>query len=130
MVEWNIIMKLMNCFPGSVINQNGEFIAHIKTNQYFILHSCETELDVKCKALEWLSRAAHKGQPYRAEKRNKEYRKFMLDGINKFLDTDFSEDDIEQIYTYLGNACNHNKTIQFIESNYDMQFLIQRKKGD
>ncbi len=27
------------------------------------------------------------------------------------------------IYTYLGNACNHAKTIRFIESGYDLEVL-------
>lgn len=128
MVEWNVIQKLMNSFPKSIINQNGEFIAHIKANEYFILRDCETELDVKCKVLEWLSRSAHKGIPYSQEWRNKKFRKFMLDGINMFLHTDFSFDDMEDIYTYLGNACNHKRTIDFIENGYDMKFFERLKE--
>lgn len=30
---------------------------------------------------------------------------------------------MEKIYTYLGNACNHKKTLKFIESGYDMSIL-------
>ena len=33
--------------------------------------------------------------------------------------------DIEEIYTYLGNAIKHQKTIEFIESGYDMTFFNQ-----
>lgn len=128
MVEWNVIQKLMNSFPKSIINQNGEFIAHIRANEYFILRDCETELDVKCKVLEWLSRSAHKGIPYSQEWRNKKFRQFMLDGINMFLNTKFSFDDMEVIYTYLGNACNHKRTIGFIESGYDMSFFERLKE--
>lgn len=29
--------KLLECFPGSFINEVDEFIAHPRTNQYFIL---------------------------------------------------------------------------------------------
>ena len=123
MVEWNLIKKLMDCFPRSVINQNGEFIAHIPSNQYFILHDCNTELDIKCKVLEWLSRGAYKTEPYRSKKINDEFHAFMLNGINKFLGTEFTEDDMETIYTYIGNACNHEKTIRFIESGYDFSAL-------
>ena len=47
----------------------------------------------------------------------------MLNGVNDFLGTDFTESDIEEIYTYLGNRCNHEKTVRFIESNYDMSIL-------
>lgn len=125
MIEWNIIQKLMNCFPNSIINQNGEFIAHIKANEYFILRDCKTELDVKCKVLEWLSRGAYKTEPYRRKDKNIEFHRFMRGGINAFLGVHFSEDDMELIYTYLGNCCNHQRTIRFIESGYDMSVLKQ-----
>lgn len=117
----------MNCFPRSVINQNGEFIAHIKANEYFILRDCETELDVKCKVLEWFSRGAYKTEPYGNKQKNDEFHKFMRDGINQFLGTDFTEEDMEIIYTYLGNRCNHKKTIRFIENGYDIQVLNQKE---
>ena len=123
-------LRLLADFDGSFFNERDEFIAHRYSNTYFIFANCETELDVKCKVLEWLSRSAHKGIPYRQEWRNKKFRKFMLDGINMFLHTDFSFDDMEQIYTYLGNACNHNKTIKFIESGYDMQVLTERMESE
>ena len=128
MVEWNVIQKLMNSFPKSIINQNGEFIAHIRANEYFILRDCETELDVKCKVLEWLSRGAYKTQPYARNDKNTEFHRFMRGGINEFLGVHFSEDDIETIYTYLGNACNHKRTIDFIESGYDMKFFERLKE--
>ena len=40
-----------------------------------------------------------------------------------FLHTDFSKDDIDLIYTYLGNACNHNRTLEFVRGGYDMGLL-------
>ena len=123
MVTWEIVQKLTHCFNGSFINQSGEFIAHSKANEYFILHNCETELDVKCKVLEWFSRSAYKTCPYRSNKKNKEFHEFMLNGINKFLGTKFTENDIDKIYIYLGNACHHSLTIEFIESGYDMSIL-------
>lgn len=122
-MDWDLIQRLMNCFPNSFINHNGEFIAHRKANVYFILKDCRNELDVKCKVLEWLSRAAHKTCSYGSDRKNKEFQKFMLNGVNQFLGTSFSEDDIEVIYTYLGNACNHKKTVSFICSGYDMNIL-------
>lgn len=63
MNDLNIAMDLMKCFPGSFINHNGEFIAHRRANEYFNFATCADELDVKCKVLEWLSRAASKGEP-------------------------------------------------------------------
>jgi hypothetical protein len=123
MVTWELTKRLMNCFNNSFINQNGEFIAHRKANEYFILSSCETELDIKCKVLEWFSRSAYKTCPFASDRKNKEFHKFMLSGINKFLETEFTVSDIDIIYTYLGNACHHSLTIEFIESGYDLSVL-------
>ena len=47
----------------------------------------------------------------------------MLEGINDFLETDFTESDMEEIYRHLGNAINHEKTMRFIESGYDFKVL-------
>ena len=44
----------------------------------------------------------------------------MLKGINDYLNTNFDFDDMEIIYTYLGNGVNRPLTIAFIESGYDM----------
>ena len=114
---------LKDAFPGSFVNESGEFIVERKSNTYFNLKDCKTPLDIECKVLEWCSRPASKGQPYHAEWRNKEFRKFMLDGINKFLETDFSEEEMLEIYIHLGNAIHHEKTIRFIESFYDVAVL-------
>ena len=79
--------------------------------------------DIDYKVLEWLSRSACKGQPYSQEWRNRKYRKRMLDGINDYMDTNFAEDEMMEIYTYIGNACNHQRTIKFVESGYDLKVL-------
>lgn len=123
LISWDIVTKLMNCFPKSVITDNEEFIAHTRSNTYFILKDCKNETDVKCKVLEWLSRPAFKTNPYNTKRSNDKFHKFILNGINQFLETDFSEEDMEQIYTYLGNRCNHAKTLEFIASGYDMSVL-------
>ena len=122
-MDWQLIIRLMHCFPRSFINQNGEFIAHAETNQYFILCDCKTELDVKCKVIEWFSRAACKTWPFDSARKNKQFQQFMLNGVNEFLGTQFTAEEMEQIYTYLGNACNHEKTVRFVESGYDMGIL-------
>lgn len=109
MINWSIIKRLMSCFPRSFINQHGEFIAHQKANEYFILETCKTELDIKCKVLEWLSRGAYKAEPYRTGKANDAFHAFMLNGINEFLQTNFTHEDMCKIYIHLGNACNHKK---------------------
>lgn len=123
MVDSLVTKKLSRAFPKSFINSALEFIAHKEANEYFRLEDCECEFDVKCKVLEWLSRGAYKTCPFNSNLKNERFHNFMLNGINDFLGTDFTEDDIEIIYTYLGNRCNHERTVKFIKSGYDMELL-------
>lgn len=121
---------LMACWPGSYIYRNGEFIAHQRSNTYLIFENCETMEDLQCKVLEWFSRAAYKTEPYYTDKSNNKFHKFMLDGINKFLGTAFNAYDMDLIYTYLGNACNHKLTLEFVRSGYNMQLLYDRQRQE
>ena len=85
------IKRLMGCFYGSYLNHNFEFICNKKINSYFRLEDVKTEIELKCKVLEWLSRQAMKDvQYYQTEAKNKELRAFHLDGINEFLGTNFN----------------------------------------
>lgn len=130
MVNSIITKKLNHAFPRSFINTNLEFIAHREANEYFRLEDCETELDVKCKVLEWLSRGAHKTCPFNSDLKNERFHNFMLNGINDFLGTNFTEEDIELIYDRLGNRVNHALTVEFVNSGYDMALLTERKNND
>ena len=123
MDKFEIGKRLMRCFPNSFINAQGEFVADRKTNQYFRLDDCETEEDVACKVLAWFSRAAYKSEPYSTKKANDKLHKFMLDGINKYLGTAFTEENMELIYTYLGNDCNRPLCREFIRSSYVFDLL-------
>lgn len=122
-MDLGIILKLMQCFAGSTINQFGEFIAHEKGNAFFDLKNCKTELDIQCKILEWFSREAYKSTPYRYDRENKKYHEFMLNGINKYLGTEFKHEDMMVIYCELGNAVNHKLTIEFIQRDFDFSVL-------
>ena len=125
MVDSLVTRKLARAFPNSFINTALEFIAHKEANEYFRLEDCENEFDVKCKVLEWLSRGTHKTCPFNSNIKNERFHNFMLNGVNDFLGTDFTEDDMEIIYTYLGNRCNHERTVKFINSGYDMSIFPQ-----
>lgn len=129
MVDSTITRKLARAFPRSFINTNLEFIAHKKANEYFRLEDCNLEFEVKCKVLEWLSRGAYKSCPFDSDFENEKLHAFMLNGINDFLGTYFTEDDIEIVYTHLGNRCNHELTVEFINSGYDMA-VFERSKDD
>lgn len=122
-IDVKAVERLMACFPNSFINGNLEFIAHRKANEYFGLKNCMSEMDIKCKVLEWFSRGCYKTEPYITKASNEKFHKFMLNGVNEYLGTNFTEDDMETIYTYLGNCCDHQKTIRFIESGYNMNIL-------
>ena len=118
-----IRLRLLADFAGSYFNERDEFIAHEYSNTYFIFSNCETLEDVNCKVIEWFSRQASKGIPYSQEWRNVKFRKFMLDGINQFLHTNFTQDEMIDIYSYLGNSCNHESTLDFVRSGYDMNII-------
>lgn len=119
----NKLLRLMSSFPNSFIHQSGEFIAHKEANEYFIINNMTDDIEIEFKTLEWLSRSAYKGQPFRNEKKNKEFRRFMLTGINNFLGTDFDECQIGIIYQELGNQVNRPLTMKFVESGYDFEVL-------
>ena len=118
--------KLLECFPGSYINVRDEVIAHPRTNQYFLLNNCQTVEDIEAKVLEWLSRPAFKTQPYSQEWRNRRFHELMLAGVNSFLDTDFSEEDMELIYTYMGCGIKHSLMLDFIDHDMNMKWLRDR----
>lgn len=123
MVDSLVTKKLARAFPNSFINTALEFIAHKEANEYFRLEDCNNEFDVKCKVLEWLSRGAYKTCPFHTNLKNERFHNFMLNGINDFLGSDFTEDDIAIIYQKLGNRVRHSLTEEFVNSGYDMSLL-------
>jgi len=108
--------RLAEAFPKFYINRQFEIIIYPEANSYFSLGCIENEEDLKAKIIEWLSREACKSVSDKSQK-------YHLNGINKFLSTNFTQNDMMEIYTYLGNRCNHAKTLRFINSNYDMTIL-------
>ena len=112
--------RLSAAFPLLFVNRQNELIIHPKRNTYFRLDGVETERDLKAKILEWLSREA-------AKSIYKWSQIYHLDGINSFLGTDFTQEEMYQIYTYLGNACNHEKTLRFIDSDFDLSILPKKE---
>lgn len=122
-IDREIIKGLTKSFPQGFINGEGEFIAYPRTNLYFNLATCETLFDVKCKVLEWFSRDASKAIPFRSNWRNEEYNDLIRKGINDFLGTDFSREEMLTIYCALGNCINHDLTIKFVNSDYNMSVL-------
>lgn len=123
MEKQEIINSLMLCFPKGFINRCGEFVANKKGNAYFNLEKRDDLWEVYAAVLEWFSRDAYKTEPYYSDAANAKYHKYMLDGINRFLGEEFTPDDMELIYTYLGNGCNHSLTMEFIKQCFDLEVL-------
>jgi hypothetical protein len=102
--------------PKSFITDNNEIIVVPKNNIYFRLDDVKTEMDLKCKVIAWLSRPSCKGISDYWQKRT-------LAIVNEFLGTNFTKNEISQVYTYLGNDCNRLLCLKFIDSNYDLSVL-------
>ncbi|WP_124115364.1 hypothetical protein [Paenibacillus xylanexedens] len=106
--------------PNCFINSKFELIIEPKNNIYFLLSDVESDFDIKRKVLAWLSRPSCKGVSLYWQKRFRAI-------INEYLGTSFTFEDMDEIYTYLGNDCNRSKTIRFIESGYDMSVLKEKR---
>lgn len=122
------VRKLMLAFPyGAVINASFDLILYPKTNLSFSLKDVETKEELICKVFEWCSRHCFKSLPYRSERRNKQYHNEILESVNYYLKTNFSQNDMELIYTYLGNGIRHELTKKFVSSGYDLNILMVMK---
>jgi hypothetical protein len=123
MIMRDILRKIMHFYPDAFINRNFEMILVPKSNTYFSLEDCKTELDVKCKLLEYGSRCACKEEPYKRECLNEKFQENNRYYLSCVLDTFFDEEDMYRIYTELGNGINRKLTLKFIESGYDTSLL-------
>lgn len=112
----SIINHALHVFPKSFINHNKEIILEPRNNVYFRLDDVQTELDFKCKMFAWLSRPIAKGL-------NKYWAPRVLKSFNELLGTNFTKDEMYEIYDRLGNDVNRKLTVKFIESNYDLSLL-------
>lgn len=105
--------KIQRAFPRAYVSMNFELILVPRTNTYINLNHCSTPDEFKAEVIEDVSRFAFKGF-------TKPLCKEHLDGINKLLDTDFTPEEIEYIYTNLGNGINHELCMKFVQSGCDL----------
>jgi len=129
------IKRLLRAFPHSYvmhIAEFPEFIASNKGNQYFCLDGVYSLNCLQQKVISNLSRGACKTIVSSRKKENEEFYKFMLNGINTFLETEFTHEDIERIYTHFGNGCNSHICFQFVNDNFDMDIIdeLERRAND
>lgn len=104
--------------PNIFINKRNELIVEPKNNIYFRLDDVSSELDLKCKIIAWLSRPSCKGV-------SNYYQKKIRNIFNEYLGTNFNKNEIEIIYSYLGNDCNRSKTIEFINNKFDLTTILE-----
>lgn len=126
-ITFNDLNELLNSFPGAFIIRNMELIVNAKTNAYIVLLNCKTVLDIKCKILEQLSREASSSLHFKTEKKNNEYHQRLTICINNYLGTNFSVNEMNDIYCYLGNGINHEKTKEFVLSDYNPSILTDKE---
>lgn len=116
----NFIKIVAKYSPEMLITSNFELVIEPKNNVYVSLLNIETEMDVKCKVIAWLSRPSCKGlEP--------KYRKIIRNIFNEVLGTEFNEDEIRLIYTRFGMSYEYDGIIKFIESGFDIEKLKESK---
>ena len=124
----DFLTSIMSAFPHSFIKYyvNGGFEITLDQQNvlWFSLGEIESDIELKRRFISAVSRC-YKTEPYRNSKRNIEWQQKHMVAFNKVLGTNFTEDDFEYIYTYLGNGCNKPIAIKFIESGYDIDVLKQ-----
>lgn len=117
------VFNLMKYFPNSYIKANKELILEEKGNVYFSLDKVDDKFDLCLKVVQYVSRSACKAQPYKDECQNLMYRNKIRDAINKFLGTNFDEEEMLLIYTKLGNGCNERLASKFVAMGFDIYLL-------
>lgn len=129
----DLLIKIMAAFKESFVKCNNdgfEIILDSKSNFFFSLENIDSDCELIRRLISSVSRC-YKTVPYEKEWRNRKFQTELMTSFNGFLGTNFTEDDFEYIYTYLGNSCNKPIAIKFIESGYDLNVLkrlIDEKK--
>ena len=119
----------MQCFPNSFINRNNEVILIPKFNVYFRLDDVETDEDFKVKLCEWLSRDCSCALRYSQDKRLIRYWQDNANAFNKICGTNFTMEQMNYIYTYLGNGIKNDLARQFVRSGFDLSVIEKYIQG-
>lgn len=112
--------KVYLAFPQAFINKHNEIIIYPRRNTYFRLDDVDDETILSCKILEWLSREASKSISPASKK-------YHFEGICKYFDRRFTQEEMDEIYDNLGNSIRRTLTIKFIESGLDMSILTKEE---
>lgn len=115
MKKW--LDRVLPYFPTAFINEAGELIIEPKNNVYFRLDNVTSRAVFDCKMLEYVSRPAHNHWTLY-------WQRWFLRGINSYFGQNWSRENMEKIYTYLGNGINRSLCKRFIGSGFDLELLM------
>lgn len=122
-----IIDKLESSFKNSFyIKEKNLFV--IKKNSHTDLLTMKVfEEDgpqlILCRILERLTPLIVKYKGYKEKWRNDRLKEELRQGLNKFLDKDFSYEEIEIMNEKIGETINRSLTKKFIYNNYNINIL-------
>ena len=120
------VQKALKHLHGSFINHKNEIILIPKFNVYTLLDDVETDDDFKVKLCEWFSRECCCSLRYSQYKRLKRYYQENTDAFNLICGTSFTTEQMEQIYTKLGNGIKHELAKKFVKSGFDLSVIADR----
>ena len=63
-------------------------------------------------------------------KRNNEWRDQLISSLNRYLGTNFNQEEMYWVYDQLGNAVNHKLTLRFIRSDFNLKIIYQEVKAE
>lgn len=117
------VKKALKLLNGSFINHNNEIILIPKFNVYTLLDDVNTDDDFKVKLCEWFSRDCCCALRYSQQKRLERYWQENTNVFNLICETDFTIEQMEYIYTYLGNGIKHELAKNFVKCGFDLSVI-------
>lgn len=128
-----LLQRVFDCFPDGFLNRNFEFIVDRRANSYFSMNGVNDEADIGVRLLSSLSRDAYKSEPFATDRENRHFHARITSGLERWFQMSFSYDDLEMIYTYLGNGIRNDLARRFItEGKLDTRWLlleVRKEKG-
>lgn len=122
--------RLKKNFPLSFINESNELILLPAKNVYLNLNRIKTFEDLCCRVICSLSREIANSNYYSREGKNIWYRQDMQERIENSIGYSLTTDDWEYIYTFLGNDLRPDLTREFVELDFDMDYLVAAIKKE
>ena len=116
------LKKVLPFFPTAKTYKNDELIIEPKNNIYFRIDNVNSDLEFDCKMIEWLSRPAHKGL-------SNYWQNYVRRGLNSYFKKTWSKDNLNIIYTKLGNNVNRELCLKFIIGDLNLSVLNDNERS-